>query len=97
MTNISLDSPIPTTFSEQQKPLVCRWKTCLREFSDHNALSSHLSEVHIGWKKDGYWCDWDDCSRQGKQCHNRFALMMHLRIHTGEKPYECNWSNCGQT
>ncbi|ORZ22994.1 hypothetical protein BCR42DRAFT_446731 [Absidia repens] len=78
----------------REEELYCYWKDCLRPFPDHDALSHHLSEDHIGWKKREYCCEWTNCSRKGVKCHNRFALVMHLRIHTQEKPFECNIDGC---
>ncbi|CAO3621669.1 unnamed protein product [Cunninghamella blakesleeana] len=79
----------------QGEELYCKWKDCLKPFTSNQALNQHLCDDHIGWKKDKYCCEWTGCSKQGVKCHNRFALIVHIRTHTGEKLYECDIDGCG--
>lgn len=48
------------------------------------------SSDHIGQRPNGkYTCEWQSCSRKGKNQSSRFALIAHLRSHTADKPFIC--------
>ncbi|CAO3596593.1 unnamed protein product [Absidia cylindrospora] len=59
-----------STLQPHTEELVCHWNECLRTFEGYDALSHHLSEEHIGWKRGEYCCEWTNCSRKGVKCHN---------------------------
>ncbi|KAI0237016.1 hypothetical protein L0F63_000722 [Massospora cicadina] len=84
--------------SHSQRPsgLVCGWDNCGRKFNVLKNLVTHLSDDHVGFKKERYSCRWVDCPRSHSTQSSRFALISHLRSHTGEKPYTCPAPSCSR-
>ncbi|KAF9970130.1 hypothetical protein BGZ73_007267 [Actinomortierella ambigua] len=68
---------------------VCRWKGCGQTFESFDALTTHLSEDHIGTGKSEYQCEWEGCERNGRLFSQRQKAMRHIQTHTGDKPYQC--------
>ncbi|KAI9032589.1 hypothetical protein CLU79DRAFT_727047 [Phycomyces nitens] len=78
---------------------VCEWDDCHVSFPSQLALSDHLSQDHLGWKKSEHSCKWSSCPQKGVKIANRFGLVLHLKTHTGEKPpnsFHCPLTDCRQ-
>lgn len=71
----------------------CCWQGCVSSTSSEIGanLLQHLSNDHIGWKRDTYECLWEGCKRQEVQWKNRFSFINHVRLHSGESPCECQY------
>ncbi|KAJ9056742.1 hypothetical protein DSO57_1029850 [Entomophthora muscae] len=82
------------SYPQSSAGLVCGWDNCGRKFSVLKNLVTHLSDDHVGFKKEKYSCRWVDCPRSHSTQSSRFALISHLRSHTGEKPYICPAPSC---
>ncbi|KAF9189501.1 zinc-finger protein, partial [Haplosporangium sp. Z 11] len=67
----------------------CLWGDCRQSFSNFDALTSHLSEDHIGTGKSEYICEWTNCDRRGRGFGQRQKAMRHIQTHTGDKPFQC--------
>jgi len=80
--------------AQRGNSFVCGWEECNRKFSVLKQLVDHLSEDHVGFKKESYCCRWTDCPRANNTQASRFALISHIRSHTGEKPYTCPAPGC---
>lgn len=68
---------------------ICRWKDCGKILSSVEELVLHVSDEHIGWKKDSYTCEWQgeesvfDKKWPGSCCGKMifFALLITICIH----------------
>ncbi|KAG0035337.1 hypothetical protein BGZ81_009833 [Podila clonocystis] len=76
---------------------ICRWKDCGKILSSVEELVLHVSDEHIGWKKDSYSCEWQGCTRKANAQTTRFALISHMRSHTKHKPYDCPVPECDKS
>ncbi|KAG0348919.1 hypothetical protein BG005_011262 [Podila minutissima] len=76
---------------------ICRWKDCGKILSSVEELVLHVSDEHIGWKKDSYTCEWQGCTRKANAQTTRFALISHMRSHTKHKPYDCPVPECDKS
>lgn len=80
--------------AQRGNSFVCGWEGCSKKFVVLKQLVEHLSEDHVGFKKEAYCCRWVDCPRANNAQASRFALISHIRSHTGEKPYTCPAPGC---
>ncbi|EPZ32562.1 Zinc finger, C2H2 domain-containing protein [Rozella allomycis CSF55] len=71
----------------------CKWEGCSSSFLYLSELVSHVSNSHVGLKKDVYTCEWADCPRKGAPQNTRSTLIAHIR----EKPYVCKYQGCRRT
>lgn len=78
---------------------ICRWivtdpttgtqKECGHESSDPSALSVHVTESHVGSRKNQYMCLWADCDRHKRPFAQRQKIIRHLQTHTKNRPFKC--------
>lgn len=62
---------------------ICGWTNCNQRFETFDELTGHLSEDHVGTGKSRYWCEWQECHRNGKSFTQRQKVMRHIQTHTG--------------
>lgn len=80
-------------------PAVCQWlctdpdtqetHECGKVFSDAAELTAHISEDHVGFRKNQYVCMWAGCDRHGRPFAQRQKITRHLQTHTKNKPFKC--------
>lgn len=76
------------TTAEGEHP--CDWKDCCLTFPNHEALTNHITEEHIGSGKSEYTCQWKECSRGTRTFQQKQKIIRHLQTHTGHRPFVCD-------
>ncbi|KAI9848129.1 MAG: zinc-finger protein [Thelocarpon superellum] len=91
---------------QAEPSLVCQWTDgvdgreealCAQTFPGPGALQEHIKTAHVAklHKKDGYFCQWNDCERRGiKSFSQRGKLDRHMQTHTKHK--SCRCETCGE-
>ena len=67
----------------------CRWKGCKDIFDSYESLFAHVSESHIGRKRQGNLCldcKWDGCDFD---CSKRDHIISHMKVHVPLKAFKC--------
>ncbi|KAF9212364.1 hypothetical protein BGZ59_006839 [Podila verticillata] len=62
---------------------ICRWKDCGKILSSVEELVLHVSDEHIGWKKDSYTCEWQECDKSFSRSD---AMAKHLKCQHSDVP-----------
>ncbi|EPQ32449.1 uncharacterized protein PFL1_00645 [Pseudozyma flocculosa PF-1] len=75
---------------------VCGWEGCSEVFADHQGLTEHITNVHVGSGKAVYECRWVGCERfhKGRQFSQKQKVLRHIQTHTGDRPFKCEL--CGR-
>lgn len=79
----------PVTSSGGQH--ACGWIGCRVSFPNHQDLTDHIVNEHIGGGKSLYSCGWVGCTRaaEGKTFVQRQKILRHVQTHTGDRPFKC--------
>ncbi|KDQ13064.1 hypothetical protein BOTBODRAFT_112088 [Botryobasidium botryosum FD-172 SS1] len=92
-TPSSSDVPTPSSASSSttsQATHKCGWEACTEAFADSEALTNHITSVHVGSGQAHYHCYWTDCERNGKKSFaSRQKILRHIQSHTGHRPFHC--------
>ncbi|KAF9427674.1 hypothetical protein BGZ94_004417 [Podila epigama] len=77
------DETLSTRQDSRDHTEVCRWKGCDKVLSTVEDLVIHLSDEHVGWKKDSYTCEWQECDKSFSRSD---AMAKHLKCQHGDVP-----------
>ncbi|OLY83843.1 Zinc finger protein 143 [Smittium mucronatum] len=74
----------------QSQEFKCLWLDCTTSSNSLIGITNHISDLHIGYGKKYYTCQWSDCKRQSKPFSQRQRIIRHVQMHTGYKPFVCS-------
>ncbi|KAJ3558577.1 hypothetical protein NM688_g839 [Phlebia brevispora] len=83
-------TPAPEHDCSEPHAHVCHWTGCGQSFASCDALTAHITSMHVGGGKAHYDCYWDDCPRHGDSGFaSKQKICRHLQSHTGHRPFQC--------